>query len=60
MDGEKSGEHYKIGPNIVAKQNYIFVCLDVLRKYLEMELQMPNLPFDFDLERAIDDWVFMC
>ena len=21
---------------------------------------MPNLPFDFDLERAIDDWVFMC
>lgn len=21
---------------------------------------MPNLPFDYDLERAIDDWVFMC
>lgn len=25
-----------------------------------MELQMPNLPFQWDLERAIDDWVFMC
>lgn len=57
---EKSGEHDEIGPNIAAEQNYIFVRLYVLREYLERELQMPNLPFDFDLERAIDDWVFMC
>ena len=21
---------------------------------------MPNLPFPYDFERAIDDWVFMC
>ncbi|XP_011311873.1 5'-3' exoribonuclease 2 homolog [Fopius arisanus] len=39
---------------------FIFVRLNVLREYLERELQMPNLPFKYDFERAIDDWVFMC
>ncbi len=24
------------------------------------DLQMPNLPFPYDFERAVDDWVFMC
>jgi 5'-3' exoribonuclease 2 len=43
-----------------SEPNFIFVRLCVLREYLEKELQMPNLPFPFDLERAIDDWVFMC
>jgi 5'-3' exoribonuclease 2 len=56
----KYGENDEIGPNIAAKQNYIFVRLYVLREYLERELRMPNLPFEYDLERAIDDWVFMC
>uniref|UniRef100_A0A914US50 5'-3' exoribonuclease 2 n=1 Tax=Plectus sambesii TaxID=2011161 RepID=A0A914US50_9BILA len=40
--------------------NFIFLRLSILREYLERELFMPNLPFKFDLERAIDDWVFMC
>lgn len=39
---------------------FIFVRLNVLREYLERELQMPNLPFKYDFERAVDDWVFMC
>ncbi|KAL6261185.1 hypothetical protein P5V15_008709 [Pogonomyrmex californicus] len=39
---------------------YIFVRLNVLREYLERELYMPNLPFKYDFERAVDDWVFMC
>ncbi|XP_046442681.1 5'-3' exoribonuclease 2 homolog isoform X1 [Daphnia pulex] len=56
----KYGENDEIGPNIAAEQNYIFVRLYVLREYLERELRMPNLPFEYDLERAIDDWVFMC
>ncbi|XP_043683062.1 5'-3' exoribonuclease 2 homolog isoform X1 [Vespula pensylvanica] len=43
-----------------AECQYIFVRLNVLREYLERELQMPNLPFKYDFERAIDDWVFMC
>ncbi|KAI6241387.1 putative 5-3 exonuclease domain containing protein [Aphelenchoides fujianensis] len=40
--------------------NFIFIRLPILREYLERDLQMPNLPFPYDLERAIDDWVFMC
>merc|ERR1712223_1177580 len=39
---------------------YIFVRLSVLREYLRRELAMPNLPFPYDFERAVDDWVFMC
>lgn len=43
-----------------SQDNFIFVRLSVLREYLEKELQMPNLPFQYDFERALDDWVFMC
>ena len=39
---------------------YIFVRLYVLREYLEKELAMPGLPFLYDLERALDDWNFLC
>lgn len=39
---------------------FIFVRLNVLKEYLERELDMPNLPFPYDFERVIDDWVFMC
>ncbi|XP_050663999.1 5'-3' exoribonuclease 2 homolog [Leptidea sinapis] len=42
------------------QDGFIFVRLSVLREYLEKELQMPNLPFAYDFERALDDWVFMC
>ncbi|KAJ2740803.1 5'-3' exoribonuclease 2 [Coemansia sp. BCRC 34301] len=43
------------------KQPFVFAHIDVLREYLEAELKPPiRLPFPFDLERAIDDWVFMC
>jgi 5'-3' exoribonuclease 2 len=57
---EKTGEFDEIAPTIAAEQKYIFVRLYVLREYLERELAMPNLPFPYDIERAIDDWVFMC
>lgn len=40
--------------------DFIFVRLCVLREYLERELHMYNLPFKYDFERAVDDWVFMC
>lgn len=39
---------------------YIFVRLSVLREYLERELEMPNLPFEYKFDRVLDDWVFMC
>uniref|UniRef100_A0A182JR13 5'-3' exoribonuclease n=1 Tax=Anopheles christyi TaxID=43041 RepID=A0A182JR13_9DIPT len=39
---------------------FIFVRLNVLKEYLQRELDMPNLPFPYDFERVLDDWVFMC
>ena len=39
---------------------FIWLHVSVLREYLEAELQVPQAPFRFDLERALDDWVFMC
>lgn len=39
---------------------FIFVRLSVLKEYLKRTLQMPNLPFKYDFERVLDDWVFLC
>ncbi|XP_055680069.1 5'-3' exoribonuclease 2 homolog isoform X1 [Lutzomyia longipalpis] len=47
-------------PPIAKEVQFIFVRLSVLREYLERELEMPNLPFEYDFDRVIDDWVFMC
>ena len=56
--------HYEIvqGDEVVFGEEvqFIFVRLSVLREYLRRDLAMPNLPFPYDFERAIDDWVFMC
>ncbi|KRT81801.1 hypothetical protein AMK59_5283, partial [Oryctes borbonicus] len=47
--------------NILGSEGeFIFVRLNVLREYLERELAMPNLPFTYDFDRVLDDWVFMC
>lgn len=42
------------------KQPFIWLHINVLREYLQIELNIPRLPFKYDFERAIDDWVFMC
>lgn len=46
--------------DVPVNDQYIFVRLNVLREYLEKELELPNLPFEYNFERALDDWVFMC
>lgn len=48
------------GPQFGSEGEFIFVRLNVLREYLEKDLQMLNLPFKYDFERVVDDWVFMC
>ena len=46
-------------PKKPEKKPFIFLDVPTLREYLEIELQVPETPFAFDLERAIDDWVFL-
>jgi len=60
MAKEKQGAYDELTKPIEAEQEFIFLRLSVLREYLYHDLNMPNLPFPQDLERAIDDWVLMC
>jgi 5'-3' exoribonuclease 2 len=48
--------------NIAVGKEFLFIRITVLREYLEREFSdLKNYRgFKFDLERAIDDWVFMC
>ncbi|KAK0871133.1 5'-3' exoribonuclease 2 [Friedmanniomyces endolithicus] len=39
---------------------FLWLHVSILREYLAVEMSVPNQPFRFDLERALDDWVFMC
>uniref|UniRef100_A0A673B1G8 5'-3' exoribonuclease n=1 Tax=Sphaeramia orbicularis TaxID=375764 RepID=A0A673B1G8_9TELE len=58
---EKKGEHDEFAETMpVSEQEFIFIRLCVLREYLARELTMASLPFPFDFERSVDDWVFMC
>lgn len=34
--------------------------MNVLRQYLAEDLKLAGITFEWDLERVIDDWVFMC
>lgn len=48
-------------PRPPGEKPFIFLDVAVLREYLAAELTPPAaLPFAWDLERAIDDWIFMC
>uniref|UniRef100_A0AAY4CF95 5'-3' exoribonuclease n=1 Tax=Denticeps clupeoides TaxID=299321 RepID=A0AAY4CF95_9TELE len=61
MAKEKKGEHDEFADSIpVSEQEFIFIRLSILREYLERELTMASLPFPYDFERSVDDWVFMC
>ena len=44
----------------LAQKPFIWLHVSVLREYLGAELYVPEQPFRFDLERVLDDWVFMC
>lgn len=56
---EKNGEFDEKGKGSSLKP-FIWLHVSVLREYLAAELHVPRQPFPFDLERALDDWVFMC
>ncbi|KAI5296203.1 5'-3' exoribonuclease 2, partial [Ascosphaera atra] len=56
---EKNGEFDEKGKGAALKP-FIWLHVPVLREYLAVEMHVPAQPFPFDLERALDDWVFMC
>ena len=56
---QKDGE-FDEKEKAVALKPFIWLHVPILREYLEIELYVPQQPFQFDLERALDDWVFMC
>ncbi|XP_072390493.1 5'-3' exoribonuclease 2 homolog [Diabrotica undecimpunctata] len=58
--GGSKSEHETPGVSFGSEPDFIFVRLNVLKEYLKKDLLMPNLPFEYDFERVIDDWVFMC
>lgn len=51
---KEDGEHDEKDKGVTLKP-FIWLHVSVLREYLEVELSVSNLPFRFDLERAIDD-----
>ncbi|KAJ4518973.1 5'-3' exoribonuclease 2 [Exophiala dermatitidis] len=55
----KAGEFDEKGTTEELKP-FIWLHVPVLREYLAAEMFVPGQPFRFDLERALDDWVFMC
>ncbi|XP_049613705.1 5'-3' exoribonuclease 2 [Syngnathus scovelli] len=58
---EKQGQHDEFANTMpVCEQEFIFIRLCVLREYLVRDLTMSSLPFPYDFERSVDDWVFMC
>ena len=53
-EGESNEKQNDIG------KPFIWLHVSILREYLAIEMQVPAQSFGFDLERALDDWVFMC
>ncbi|KAH9814141.1 XRN 5'-3' exonuclease N-terminus-domain-containing protein [Melampsora americana] len=52
-------DEFDIKQKPVERKPFIFLDVTTLREYLAIELNLPGLPFPFDLERAIDDWVLL-
>ncbi|CCM03396.1 uncharacterized protein FIBRA_05526 [Fibroporia radiculosa] len=54
-----TGQKAEISKPPPEKKPYVFLDVAILREYLEAELNLPHAPFPFNLEQAIDDWVFL-
>ena len=54
-----TGTKAEIKKTPTEKKPFIFLDVAILREYLEAELNVPNVPFPFNFEQAIDDWVLL-
>jgi len=54
-----TGTKAEIQKPLREKIPFIFLDVSTLREYLEVELNVPQAPFPFSLEVAIDDWVLL-
>ncbi|KAK4781360.1 hypothetical protein SAY86_015462 [Trapa natans] len=57
---KKAGEFDEKDDVAVAKKPYQFLNIWTLREYLELEMRIPHAPFEIDLERIVDDFIFIC
>ena len=55
----KSGDFDEKG-TVEELKPFVWLNVPILREYLGAEMFVPGQTFRFDLERALDDWVFMC
>ncbi|KAJ8752369.1 hypothetical protein K2173_004005 [Erythroxylum novogranatense] len=57
----KAGEFDEKADEVVLpKKPYQFLNIWTLREYLNYEFRVPNPPFEMDIERIVDDFIFMC
>jgi len=56
---QKVGDNDEKGRDIFLKP-YVFLDVQILREYLEVELNIGQLPWFYNFENSIDDWVFLC
>ncbi|RHZ47101.1 hypothetical protein Glove_593g22 [Diversispora epigaea] len=45
---------------VLPEKPFILLNVEVVREYLAIELKVDNLPWPFNLENAIDDWILLC
>jgi 5'-3' exoribonuclease 2 len=60
VDREMYGKNDEVENEFDEEVELIFVSIKIIREYIEKELEMKKINLEYDFEREIDEWVFMC